>query len=294
MLTASAAARPVWLVLIGIASVQIGAAFAKRLFDEITPTTMVWLRLLTSTLVLLAVARPAFRGRSVSDWGVVMAFGTALMVMNWSIYESFARIPLGVAVTIEFLGPLTVALIGSRRLLDLLWVALAGAGVALLGAQRGEVDVLGVLLALVAGVAWAAYIYLSAATGSRWPGVSGLSIASMVGAVGLAPFAIAAGGPLLLDPRILGIGLAVGLLSSVIPYSCELVALRSMPERTLGILMSLEPAAAALAGMLLLGELLGVAQWCAVACVVVASVGVTRSASTGGPAPVAPAPAPTP
>ena len=280
-LAASTAARPVWLVLVAIASVQVGAAVAKLLFDEVSPTAVVWLRLLTSALVLLAVARPSLAGRSAQDWGVVLAVGTALAVMNWSIYESFARIPLGVAVTIEFLGPLTVALVGSRRLLDLVWVALAGTGVALLGARPGDLELAGVLFALLAGAAWAAYIYLSAATGTRWPGVSGLAPASLVGAVGLAPFAVSAGGSLLLDPRILGIGLAVGLLSSVIPYSLELVALRTLPRSAFGILMSLEPAAAALVGVVLLGELLGLAHWCAVACVVVASVGVTRSARAG-------------
>ena len=277
-----------WLVLAGIASVQVGAANAKLLFDEVTPTTVVWLRLLTSALILLAMAARSLRGRSLRDWGVVLAFGTALAVMNWSIYESFARIPLGVAVTIEFLGPLTVALLGSRRLLDLLWVALAGTGVALLGAQSGDLDLVGVVFALVAGLAWASYIYLSVATGSRWPGVSGLAPASLVGAVGLAPFAVAAGGSALLDPRILLIGLGVGLLSSVIPYSLELVALRRMSSHAFGILMSLEPAAAALAGVVLLGELLGLAQWCAVACVVVASVGVTRSARAVAVAQVSP------
>ena len=276
-----------WLVLIGIGSVQFGAAMAKLLFDEVTPTTVVWLRLLTSALVMLVATRPQVRGRSAQDWGVVLAYGTTLAVMNWSIYESFARIPLGVAVTIEFLGPLTVALVGSRRRLDLLWVALAGAGVALLGVEGGDLDPVGVLFALVAGAAWAAYIYLSAATGSRWPGVSGLAPASLVGAVVLAPFAVAAGGSVLLDPRILAIGLAVGLLSSVVPYSLELVALRSMPAKVFGILMSLEPAAAALAGLLLLDELLGPAQWAAVACVVVASVGVTRTARPVGAGQVA-------
>ena len=276
------AVRPVWLVLGGIASVQFGAALAKLLFDEVSPTTMVWLRLLTSALVLLALTRPALRARSAGDWGVVLAFGTSLAVMNWSFYQSFARIPLGVAVTIEFLGPLAVALVGSRRALDVVWVALAGTGVALLGLEGGDLDPLGIVFALVAGASWAAYIYLSAATGSRWPGVSGLAPASLVGAVGLAPFAVAAGGSVLLDPRILAVGLAVGLLSSVVPYSLELVALRTMPQHVFGILMSLEPAAAALAGVLLLRELLGPAQWAAVACVVVASVGITRTARPVG------------
>jgi inner membrane transporter RhtA len=265
-------------VLVGIASVQFGAAFAKLLFDEVSPTTMVWLRLLTSALVLTAVTRPSVHGRSAGDWGVVLAFGTSLAVMNWSFYQSFARIPLGVAVTFEFLGPLTVALLGSRRLLDLLWVLLAGTGVALLGAQPQDLDLLGVFFALLAGAAWAAYIYLSTATGSRWPGVSGLAPASLVGAVALAPFAVHAGGSALLDPRILAVGLAIGMLSSVIPYSLELVALRTMPQQAFGILMSLEPAAATLAGLVLLGEVLAPTQWAAVGCVVVASIGVTRTA----------------
>jgi inner membrane transporter RhtA len=274
-------------VLIGIGSVQFGAAMAKLLFDEVTPTTVVWLRLLTSALVMLVATRPHVRRRSAQDWGVVLGYGTTLAVMNWSIYESFARIPLGVAVTIEFLGPLTVALLGSRRRLDLLWVALAGTGVALLGFQGGDLDPVGVLFALVAGAAWAAYIHLSVATGSRWPGVSGLAPASLVGALVLAPFAVSAGGSALLDPRIVGIGLAVGLLSSVVPYSLELVALRSMPAKVFGILMSLEPAAAAFVGLVILGELLGPAQWAAVACIVAASVGVTRTARSVGAGQVA-------
>jgi inner membrane transporter RhtA len=275
-------ARSVWLVLGGIVSVQVGAAFAKQLFDEVTPTTMVWLRLATSTVVLVALARPRLAGRSRTDWLVVLGFGASLLTMNWAIYQSFARMPLGLAVTIEFLGPLTIALIGSRRRLDLLWVALAAVGVALLGLDTRGVTVSGVAFALVAGACWAAYIPLSAATGRRWPGFSGLALASVVGAVLLAPYALTAGGgdnPLL-DPVVVGVGVAVGLLSSVVPYSLELVALRTMPSHVFGILMSLEPAAAALAGVVLLSELLGVVQWLAVACVVVASVGVTRSLTT--------------
>ena len=275
-------ARSVWLVLGGIVSVQVGAAFAKQLFDEVTPTTMVWLRLATSTLVLVALARPRLSGRSRADWLVVLGFGAALLTMNWAIYQSFARMPLGLAVTIEFLGPLTIALVGSRRRLDLLWVALAAVGVALLGFDTTGVTVSGVAFALLAGACWAAYIPLSAATGRRWPGFSGLALASVVGAVLLAPYALTAGGEdnPLLDPVVVGIGVTVGLLSSVVPYSLELVALRTMPSHVFGILMSLEPAAAALAGVVLLSELLGVVQWLAVACVVVASVGVTHSLTT--------------
>jgi inner membrane transporter RhtA len=270
---------PVLLVLIGIFSVQFGAGIAKSMFDEVSPTTIVWLRLISSALVLTAVARPSLRGRSRTDWLVVVGFGAALGLMNWSIYQAFARIPLGVAVTLEFVGPLTLAVLGSRRLRDLLWVALAGLGVALLGLTGGDgsLTLAGVLFALLAGACWAAYILLSAQTGRRWPGLDGLALASVVATVMLTPLAVGVGGSDLLDPRILLLGALVGLLSSVIPYSCELVALRSLEPAVFSILMSLEPAAAALAGIVVLGEFLTAAQWVAMACVVVASVGATRS-----------------
>jgi inner membrane transporter RhtA len=278
---------PVWLVLVGILSVQFGAGIAKSLFDEISPTTIVWLRLVTSAIVLVAIARPVLRGRSRSDWLVVLAFGASLGLMNWAIYQAFARIPLGVAVTLEFVGPLTLAVVGSRRVRDLLWVLLAGLGVAVLGLEGGgDMDVLGVFFALLAGAMWASYILLSAQTGRRWPGFDGLALASVVATVLLTPFAVGEGGGDLLDPRILLLGAAVGLLSSVVPYSCELVALRSIRPSVFSILMSLEPAAAALAGMVVLGEFLTWEQWLAMACVVIASVGATRSQRTfADPAP---------
>lgn len=275
---ASGSVGAVWLVVGGIVSVQVGAAIAKDLFSLVPPTAMVWLRLVTSAVILVAIARPAVRGRSAADWRVALAFGVSLMTMNWAIYQSFARIPLGIAVTIEFLGPLAVAVIGSRRPRDLVWVALAGAGVALLGIAPGDITLVGVLFALLAGAAWAAYILLSASTGRRWPGISGLAVASVVGAVALAPPALVEAGPDLLDAKVLVLGVAIGLLSSVIPYSFELKALRRIPPRVFGVLMSLEPAAAALAAMALLGEFLTPVQWTALACVVVASVGATRSA----------------
>ena len=266
-----------WLVLFGIASVQLGAALAKDLFGEVSPTAMVWLRLVTSALVLGLLARPALRGRTRQDWVVVIGFGVTLGVMNWAIYQSFARIPLGIAVTIEFVGPLSLAVFGSRRVRDLLWVALAAAGVLLLGVQPGEVNLPGVLFALLAGAAWATYILLSASTGTRWPGLDGLAVASIVATLLLSPAALLGSGSDLLDPRILMIGAAIGLLSSVIPYSCEMVALRSLRPAVFSILMSLEPAAAALAAIVVLGEFLSPVQWLAMACVVVASVGATRS-----------------
>lgn len=276
---------PVWLVLIGILSVQFGAGIAKSLFDEVDPTTIVWLRLVTSAVVLGLLARPRLRGRSRQDWLVVLAFGASLGIMNWAIYQAFARIPLGVAVTLEFVGPLTLAVIGSRRIQDLLWVFLAGLGVVLLGFDTDALNVAGVLFALLAGAMWAAYILLSAQTGRRWPGFDGLALASIVATVLLTPLAVGSGGADLLDPRILLIGALVGLLSSVIPYSCELVALRSLRPSVFSILMSLEPAAAALAGIVVLDEYLSTEQWVAMVCVVVASVGATRSQRTVAPAP---------
>lgn len=268
---------PVWLVLGGILSVQFGAGIAKDLFDEVTPTAMVWLRLVTSAVVLGLVARPTLRGRTRDDWLIALGFGVSLGVMNWAIYQSFARIPLGVAVTIEFVGPLTLAIVGSRRARDLVWALLAALGVALLGFEPDGLNLAGVAFALVAGAAWAAYILLSAQTGRRWPGLDGLAVASVVATVLLAPFAVVSGGTGLLDLRILALGAAVGLLSSVIPYSLEMTALRTIRPALFGILMSLEPAAAALAGAVVLQEFLTPVQLLAMACVVVASVGATRT-----------------
>ncbi len=279
--------RAIWLVITGIVSVQLGAAFAKDLFGTISPTALVWLRLATSALILVVIARPRLRGRTVRDWQVAVGFALSLGLMNVAIYQSFARIPLGIAVTLEFIGPLSLAVAGSRRLRDLSWVGLAGVGVVLLGAERADLDLVGVLFALLAGAAWAAYILLSASTGRRWPGLDGLAVASVIAAVVLMPIAIVSGGTTLLEPRVLLIGAAIGVLSSVIPYSCEMVALRTLRPSVFGILMSLEPAAAALAAAAVLGELLAVTQWLAIACVVAASIGATR---TGVPVHREPAP----
>ena len=266
---------PVALVLIGIVSVQFGAGIAKSLFDSVDPTTLAWLRLVTSAAVLLAWVRPRLRGRSRTDWLVVLGFGIALGTMNWAIYQSFARIPLGIAVTVEFVGPLTLAVAGSRRLRDLAWVVLAGAGVLLLGLEPGDLTWAGIGFALLAGAAWAAYILLSRSTGARWPGMDGLAVASTIAAVLLAPPAMVHRADLG-QGRVLLLGALIGLLSSVIPYSCELVALRSLRPAVFGILMSLEPAAAALAGWVVVHETLSTTQWAALVCVIVASVGATR------------------
>ncbi|WP_116246487.1 DMT family transporter [Nocardiopsis sp. FIRDI 009] len=292
--SAMASVPPVWLVLVSISSVQIGAGVAKNLFEALPPAAVVWLRLLTSAVLLVLVARPALRGRGRTDWTVVVGYGVALAMMNFFIYQAFARIPLGIAVTIEYLGPLTIAILGSRRRIDLLWAALAGLGVVALGLESGSMDPWGIVFAVLAATAWAGYILLSAATGQRFSGASGLAIASVVGVVLLAPVGVAQGGAALLDWRLLLFGLAVGVLSSVVPYSLELTALRRMPPRVFGVLMSLQPAAAALVGLVLLGELLTVWQWLAVVCVIVASAGATRTSARrdGGEREVDPSPTP--
>lgn len=282
MRTALARIDPVWLVLIAIASVQLGAAFAKDLFATTTPTAMAWLRLCFASLIFLTFARPRLRGRSPRDWAIVLGYGIALAGMNWAIYASFARIPIGVAVTVEFLGPLAVAVAGSRRPRDLIWVGLAALGVALLGLQPIDADWIGLGLALLAGALWAGYILLAGPTGRRFEGVSGVTVASIVGAVLMTPAAFVLGAPVF-TAHVLWVALAVGLLSSVIPYGLEMVALRRMKPGLFGILMSLEPAAAALFALLVLGEGLTATEGAAMACVIVASVGATRTRTASEP-----------
>jgi inner membrane transporter RhtA len=269
----------VWLVLVGILSVQFGAVISKGQFGEIPPVGMVFLRLITSSLILLAFARPRLRGRPLIDWRPVLALGFALGAMNWAFYESFARIPLGGAVTIEFAGPLLLAAVGSRRPSDFVWVGLAALGITLFGAGPTKVDPVGFGLALLAGGCWALYIVSTASTGRRWAGVEGLAVASTIAALAIAPFAVVVAGERLLEPRLLVLGALVGLLSSVVPYSLEMVALRTLPPRVFGILMSLEPAAAALAAAVFLSEWLTPPQLLAMACVTAASVGATRTES---------------
>ena len=249
---------PTALVMLGIVSAQLGAAIAKTLFDSLGPGGTVFLRIAFAALVLLVLVRPKLGGYDRSAYLVAGLFGLALAVMNLSIYLAIDRIPLGVAVTLEFVGPLGVAVAGSRRILDVLWVVLAAAGILLLaplGAFGGmDLDPVGVAFALLAGCLWASYILLSARTGSAFPGGTGLVIALCVGTVVLAPVGIAGAGYALLDPKLLLAGFGVAMLSSAIPFSLDLEALRKIPARIFGVLMSLEPAVAALAGLVVLGE----------------------------------------
>jgi inner membrane transporter RhtA len=271
---------PVLLVLLAISSVQFGSALAKGLFDEIGPGGTVFLRLLFAAVVLMAVWRPSPRGRTRGDLLLVALFGLVLACMNLSFYAALDRIPLGAAVTFEFVGPLGVAVAGSRRALDLLWVALAAAGILLLSELgAGGLDALGIALALLAGAFWAAYILLTARVGRRYQGADGLALAMVVGALVSIPVGVAEAGSELLVPWILAVGLAVAVLSSAIPYALEMEALRRMPTGVFGVLMSLEPAAAALAGYVVLGEGLVAREIVAILLVVAASAGASRGAT---------------
>ena len=265
---------PTGLLLGGIISVQFGAAVAKGLFPLVGAAGAAGVRLAFAAVVLLAVWRPSLR-LSRRQWVVVLGYGAVLGLMNLSFYEALQRLPIGIAVTIEFLGPLAIALAGSRRWLDALWALLAGAGVLQLADVGGGASLLGILFALGAAVCWASYILLGAKLGEATAGGSGLAIAMVVGAVVVAPFGVAEAGSALLNPTILIIGFGVALLSSVIPYSLELEALRKIPPRLFGVLMSVEPAVAALAGVLVLNENLRPMQWLAIMCVVAASAGAT-------------------
>jgi inner membrane transporter RhtA len=263
-------ALAVGLVLAAAGSLQVGAAFAVTLFDDLGPAGAAFLRLALAAVVLWAIWRPRLTG----DLRLAGAFGVALGLMNWSIYEAMDRIPLGVAVTIEFAGPLLVAVIGSRRPLDGVWIALAAAGIVLLADPGGgSSDALGVAFALAAAACWMAYIYLSKRTGAAFPGGSGLAIAMAVGALVVLPAGVIQAEGALLEPDLLGSALVVALASSVLPYSLELEALRRLPEAVFGVLMSLEPAVAVLAGFVVLDQELGARELVAIAMVVVASAG---------------------
>jgi inner membrane transporter RhtA len=278
------APRALLLVAVGVGSVQFGAALARTLFDEAGPAGIVLIRVGIAAIILALMWRPALRGHGRDEWRLAAAFGVSLAVMNFFFYEALARIPLGLAVTFEFVGPLGVAIAGSRRRLDLVWVAFAAAGIVLIAAPgASDLDALGVLYALVAGASWAAYILLSARTGRVFPGGTGLALAMCVAAVLLVPVGIAEAGDALLDPEVLLAGAAVAILSSVIPYSAEFEALRLMPEHVFGVLLSLEPAVAALAGYLLLDQDLGARDLGGIACVMAATAGAV--AGTRAPMP---------
>ncbi|HLH66709.1 MAG TPA: EamA family transporter [Solirubrobacteraceae bacterium] len=268
------------LVLAAIASVQLGGALSVRLFGSVGPGGTVLLRLTTASVVLLCASRPRLRSLRGRRLGLAALFGAVLAAMNLCFYESLDRIPLGITVSLEFVGPLAVAVGGSRRRLDLLWVALALAGIAALTRGQGHVGATGVVFALAAGSLWGCYILLSARLGRAFQTGSGLAVAMCVGAALVAPVGIASGGVRLLAPRSLALGAAVGVLSSALPYSFELEALRRIRPSVFGVLMSLEPAVAALAGLVVLGQGLGGRALAGIALVIAASGGASRRAHT--------------
>jgi inner membrane transporter RhtA len=264
------------LVVAAIASVQTGAAIARTVFDEAGAFGVTLMRLAFAALLLVVVLRPRPWRWSRPAQRAVGIFGLALAGMNISFYLALRTVPLGVAVTVEFLGPLTLALVQTRRLRDLIWVVSAAAGVALLGLRGGaDVPLAGLALALLAGSFWAGYILASARVGRLLPGTEGLAVALVVATLAAMPFGAAGVARVLDQPSVLAIGALVALLSSVVPYGFELAALRRIPTRVFGVLMSLEPAAAALAGLLVLGQALDRRELTALALVSLASIGVT-------------------
>lgn len=270
------------LVLGSAFSLQFGAALAVLLLQQIGAVGAVTLRLAFAALVLIVIARPRLRSRSRSDLALVVVFGLVLGTMNLSFYEAAARLPLGVAVTLEFLGPLGLAVAMSRRLRDVVWVLLAGVGVFLLGDGRlANLDPAGVAFALGAAACWAGYILLGSRVSRRYAKADGLAVGMVVAAAVAIPLGSLSAGAALLDPRALAFGVGVAVLSSVLPYSLEMSALRRIPPRTFGVLMSLEPAVAALAGFLVLDQLLSHWQLVAIGLVVVASAGATWAARAG-------------
>jgi inner membrane transporter RhtA len=262
----------VGLVLASVVSPQFGAAFAVTLFGELGPGGAAFLRLAFAAIVLWLIWRPRLAG----DLRLAGAFGVTLGLMNWSFYEAIDRIPLGVAVTIEFAGPLLLAVVGSRRRLDALWIVLAAAGIVLLvNPTGGSMDPVGVGFAIATALLWAAEISLSKRVGGAFPGGSGLAIAMVVGALIVLPAGVAQAQGALMRPDLLGAAFVVALASSVLPYSLELEALRRLPAAVYGVLMSLDPAVAALAGFVVLGQDLGPRELVAIAMVIVASAGAT-------------------
>ncbi|MFJ9536990.1 EamA family transporter [Streptomyces sp. NPDC101225] len=270
---------PVGLVLAAGLSVQFGAALAVSLMPRAGALGVVTLRLIAAAVVLLVVCRPRLRGHSRADWGTVVVFGVAMGAMNGLFYQAADRIPLGAAVTLEVLGPLALSVLASRRALNAVWAALALGGVVLLsgGGGLGGLDPVGVAFALGAGAMWATYIIFSARTGRRFPQADGLALAMAVGALLMLPLGVAESGSKLTDPTTVALGSAVAILSSVLPYTFELLALRRLPASTFAIMMSLEPALAATAGFLILGQALSAAQAAAIAMVIAASMGAVRT-----------------
>lgn len=267
---------PIPAVLFAIISVQLGAAIAKTLFPSLGAAATASLRIGLSAIILLAVYRPNLLKITKAQWKIVIPYGLSLGAMNLIFYMAIERIPIGLAVTLEFIGPLVVAVLGSKRALDYLWVVLAGAGIVLIApwADNG-VDIIGVLYALTAGTLWAAYIVLGGKVSKIMKGGKAVATGMLFATLLILPFGMMSNGFESVTPTFFGLGLALALLSSAIPFTLEMKALGQLPARTFSILMSLEPAAASICGLLFLQEYLTVNEVIAVVCVIVASAGST-------------------
>ncbi|MGH2442929.1 MAG: EamA family transporter [Chloroflexota bacterium] len=282
--SAARAVPPPGLLVVSILSVQLGSATAKGLFHALGPTGAVFLRIFIGALLLFVIQRPRWRGHSRDDYLSAAALGVAIAIMNLAFYAAISRLPLGMAVTVEFVGPLAVAVAGSLRRLDLLWGALAAFGVILLAPIGGaSFDSIGILLALVAAAGWAGYILLNVRVGRAFSGGTGLSVAMLISALAVLPLGVGTIAPILAHPRLLAIGAAVAILSAVIPFSLEHAALKTLPARVFGVLMSGEPAIAALVGAIFLGETLGIRGLIALACVSAATAGSAGFRGKSGP-----------
>ena len=277
------------LITLGMVCTQTGASFAKQLFPMVGAAGATTLRLVLAALVLLVVFQPWRQKLDGRQWRAVLLYGAVMGAMNLFFYAAITTIPLGVAVALEFTGPLAVALAGSRKPLDFAWVALAVLGLAALlplGQGEGEIGLIGVLLALAAGACWAGYIIFGQRAGTGGgPHITALGVS--IAAVIALPFGVATAGTTLLDPALLPLGLAVALLSSAIPYALDMVALPHIPSRLFGILMSGQPALGALSGLIILGETLGIGQVAGIAAIIIASLGATVTIARKVPPPVA-------
>jgi inner membrane transporter RhtA len=264
-------------MIAGSLSVQLGAAVAVHAFTRSTPLGVAFLRAVFATAILIVAVRSLPRTRAV--WRAALVFGVVMACMNASFYEAIDRLPLGVAVTIEFWGPIAVAVATSHRRSDLIWVALALAGVALLGQGFEGAELVGLAFIIAAGGFWALYIVLGRRLATRTVGAVGLAPACAVSALLLAVPGVASAGSSVLDPRVVGLCALLGLLGTAIPYALELYAMRRIPARTFSVLLSIHPAVAALVGAAVLGQALSLRDAFAIACVIAASAGALTSAA---------------
>ncbi|OXA91005.1 EamA family transporter [Flavobacterium hercynium] len=270
---------PVTAVLLAIVSVQCGAAIAKTLFPAIGAAGTASMRIGISAIILFIAYRPNLKNITPEQWKIVIPYGLSLGAMNLIFYLAIERIQIGLAVTLEFIGPLLVAIVGSKRLIDYCWVVLAATGIILIAPWSNDrIDPLGVLFALIAGGLWATYIILGGKVSKVMNDGQAVSTGMLFAALLILPFGFYENGLANLTPKLFGMGVALALLSSAIPFTLEMKALGQLPPRTFSILMSLEPAAASICAFIFLQENLNIYEILAMLCVIIASAGSTLTA----------------